>query len=99
MSDRKTGSESDIMTLREVAAYLNCHYSTIYRLLGNGARFLPSGLVALGGFAAPISRPGLKASRWSPRTRRRAKNPGPRKRAQAPAKRPLKPRPKRVRRA
>ncbi len=35
MSDRKkTGPESDIMTVREVAGYLNCHSATIYRLLG-----------------------------------------------------------------
>jgi hypothetical protein len=38
MNDRKkTGPKSDIMTVREVAGYLNCHYSITYRLLGNGA--------------------------------------------------------------
>jgi excisionase family DNA binding protein len=37
MSDRKPGPESDVMTVGEVAGYLNCHYSTIYRLLGNAA--------------------------------------------------------------
>jgi excisionase family DNA binding protein len=26
-----------IMTVRDVAAYLNCHYSTVYRLLRSGA--------------------------------------------------------------
>jgi excisionase family DNA binding protein len=30
------GDESEVMTLREVAAYLNCHYSTAFRLVHSG---------------------------------------------------------------
>jgi len=31
------GIGSEIMTLRDVADYLNCHYMTIYRLIKSGA--------------------------------------------------------------
>jgi excisionase family DNA binding protein len=33
MSERKTGPETDIMTVHEAADYLNCHFMTIYRLI------------------------------------------------------------------
>jgi len=46
---------SDVMTVKQVAEYLHCHYSTVYRLveqrklpgfrLGGGSRFLRSDLV------------------------------------------------------
>jgi len=97
MSDRKTDPETDIMTVHEVADYLNCHFVTVYRLIKT------TGLPAfhLGGnwrFRRSEIETWIKersvVSENEPQS-----EPGPRKRAQAPAKRPLKPKPKRVRRA
>ena len=87
MSDgKKTGPKSDIMTVREVAAYLNCHYSTIYRLLGNGA--LPAFRL---GTDWRFRRADIE--RWISASEPKSE-PAPRTRAQAPAQRPGKPRPK-----
>ena len=36
MQDSEKAEKSPVMTLQEVAAYLQCHPSTIYRLLKNG---------------------------------------------------------------
>ena len=92
MSDRKTGPETDIMTVREVADYLNCHYSTIYRLLGNGA--IPAfRLGADWRFRRADIEQWIKeqavVSESEPKN-----EPAPRTRAKAPAKRPGRPRPK-----
>src|SRR5690348_5082414 len=98
MSDRKTGPETDIMTVGEVADYLNCHYSTIYRLLRNGA--LPA--FRIGGawrFRRAAIESWIKERSGVSENAPKSEKPGPRKRAQAPAKRPLNPKPKSVRRA
>jgi excisionase family DNA binding protein len=97
MRDRKTAPETDIMTVREVADYLDCHYMTIYRLVKTAG--LPA--FRLGGnwrFRRSEIETWIKeqsvVSENEPQS-----EPRPRKRTQAPAKRPPKPKPKRVRRA
>ena len=52
--------DRDVITLREAAEYLNCHYGTIYRLVRVGD-FPAFRLGAAGGFSVRKSRSGLRA--------------------------------------
>jgi hypothetical protein len=55
-------SESDFMTLREVADYLNRDYTTVFRMVKGvtwGVTFRPFACFQRGGFDGPSSRRGL----------------------------------------
>ena len=86
------------MIVHEVADYLNCHYMTIYRLIKTAR--LPA--FHLGGnwrFRRSEIETWIKEQSVVSANAPQSEKPGPRKRTQAPAKRPPKPKPKRVRRA